>query len=330
MLNLTKSLSFVAFLLPLLNCGGSRHDVQEKYFLVGNNVKVEYWQAAGAGLHRAATQLQVKAEFVGPDTYDPKGQREAFQKALAQKPGGILASAADPEIMKPEIDAAISQGVPVITIDSDAPASKRLLFLGTDNYKAGVIGGQVTAKHLQGKGSVIVYSMPEQANINDRLRGYRDVFAAHPGIKIVETINVKGDPRIAFDTTMEILEKGVLKPDAYVCLQSTSCPEVAEVLSRNKVTGKTVVAMDTDQRTLEWIQKGLITATIGQKPYTMAFYGLKMLDDLYHHKVASLDANWAQDPFAHLPTFVDTGVTLIDKSNVESFLRARESAGEKK
>jgi ribose transport system substrate-binding protein len=85
------------------------------------------------------------------------------------------------------------------------------------------------------------------------------------------------------------------------------------------------MAMDTDQETLEWIQKGVIAATIAQKPYTMAFIGLQMLDNLYHHKPASLDADWAKDSFAPIPAFVDTGSALIDKANVESFLQAKKS-----
>ena len=74
--------------------------------------------------------------------------------------------------------------------------------------------------------------------------------------------------------------------------------------------------MDTSPKTLEWIQKDGITATIGQKPFTMAFYGVKMLDDVHHHKLSPIDGNWAQDSFSPIPAFVDTGATLIDKSNV--------------
>jgi ribose transport system substrate-binding protein len=124
---------------------------------------------------------------------------------------------------------------------------------------------------------------------------------------------------------MEMLEKGA-KVDALVCLTSIAGPEVAEVLGRKNATGKLVVAMDTDQRTLEGIQKGLITATIGQKPFTMAYLGIKLLDDLYHHPIGSLTVNWVQDSFSPIPTFVDTGATVIDKSNVESFIKARASA----
>jgi ribose transport system substrate-binding protein len=51
-----------------------------------------------------------------------------------------------------------------------------------------------------------------------------------------------------------------------------------------------------------------------------------MVDDLFHNKITPLDANWAQDSFSPIPIFVDTGATLIDKSNVDSFLKARDSA----
>jgi hypothetical protein len=58
----------------------------------------------------------------------------------------------------------------------------------------------------------------------------------------------------------------------------------------------------------------------------MAFVGMQMLDNLYHHKPPSLDTDWSKDSFAPIPSFVDTGSALIDKSNVESFLQAKQSA----
>jgi len=299
--------------------------VQEKYFFVSANTKIPYWQEAAAGFNRAAVQMHVHAEFVGPETYDPKAQHEQFQDVLKQKPTGILVSASAPGLLNNDIDAAIAQGVPVIAVDSDAPDSKRLFFIGTDNYKAGVMGARIIAKGLAGKGNVVVFTIPEQANLKDRLRGYTDVFAEHPQIKVTEVINEHGDPGVVFDHTMEMVEKGA-KVDAFACLTAIDGPEVAEVLGRKNVTGKLVVAMDTDPRTLEGIQKGLITATIGQKPFTMAYLGARMLDDLHHHPLESLTVNWVQDSFSPIPTFVDTGATVIDKSNVESFVKARNSA----
>ncbi len=185
------------------------------------------------------------------------------------------------------------------------------------------MGGKRAVQELNGKGNVVIYTMPGQSNLDERLGGYKDVFAGHPAVKIAEIVDVKGDPRIAFDATAEVLSKGKLKPDAFVCLEAIACKEVADVLDRNKVSGKVVIAMDTDQGTLDWIKKGMIQATIAQKPYTMAYYGLKMLGDLYLNKLPSLDVNLTHDTMSPLPVFVDTGATLIDKSNVDAFISAR-------
>jgi ribose transport system substrate-binding protein len=127
---------------------------------------------------------------------------------------------------------------------------------------------------------------------------------------------------IAFDTATQIVGKERDKVDGFVCLEAQSGKEVAGVLNSYHVTGKVVIAMDTDQETLDWIQKGVIAATIAQKPYTMAFVGMQALDNLYHHKPPTLDKDWSKDSFSPVPSFVDTGSGMIDKSNVQSFIEA--------
>ena len=124
---------------------------------------------------------------------------------------------------------------------------------------------------------------------------------------------------------MSMTRDGKSKVAGWICMEATACKEVADVLNRNKVTGSVIVAMDTDQDTLDWVRKGSIAATIAQKPYTMAFYGVKMLDDLHHYPPASLDRAFVRDTFSPVPVFVDTGTTLIDKSNLDAFVQAQAS-----
>ena len=297
-LTVPSRIIFGMLLLVLVSCG-SAHDADEKYYLISANVKIPYWQAGSAGLFQAATQLKVRSEFAGPDTYDPKGEQQALQQAVQSKATGILISVADPALLKDDIDKAIAAGIPVITVDSDAPASKRLLFIGTNNYRAGQIGGERLAKELNGKGNVVVFTIPEQANLKERLRGYRDALEATPGIKITRVVDMKGDSRVAFDSATEVLGNDKKEhTDAFVCLEALAGKEVATVLSQHGVKDKVVIAMDTDDDTLSWIQKGLIAATISQKPYTMSYVGLKMLDDLYHHKLSTLSNDWSKDSFS--------------------------------
>jgi ribose transport system substrate-binding protein len=317
-----QSAAGAALSLALLSCG-SAHTSDEYFILVSTNLQLPYWKTAGSGFSNAAAQYKgVRFDFVGPQNYDPKAERDALDDAVQKKATGILISVADPAGLKDSINKAVAAGIPVITVDSDAPSSKRLFFIGTNNYQAGFTGGQRLAKELRGKGNVVVFTMPDQQNLQDRLRGYRDALAKTPDIKITRVVDIQGDPRIAFDTATQIVGKERDKVDGFVCLEAQSGKEVAGVLNSYHVTGKTVIAMDTDQETLDWIQKGVIAATISQKPYTMAFVGMQMLDDLYHHKPPSFDKDWSIDNYSPIPSFVDTGSDLIDKSNVESFIQA--------
>jgi ribose transport system substrate-binding protein len=99
-------------------------------------------------------------------------------------------------------------------------------------------------------------------------------------------------------------------------------------LSEHNAPGKLVVAMDTDPRTLDWIKKGLISATVAQKPFTMAYVGLRMLADLNASKIGNLDRPWASSPESKIPTFVDTGVTLVNGDNAGAYMGTN-SAGQK-
>jgi len=205
----------------------------------------------------------------------------------------------------------------VITIDADSPGSKRLYFIGTNNYQAGVMVGEAAVKALAGKGAVYVYTMPNQDNLNERLQGYRAAFDRAPGIKIARVVDIQGDPRVAFDVTQEAIDKKE-KVDGFICLEALAGKEVAAVLSQNRATGKVVIAMDTDPDTLEWIRKGGIAATVAQRPYTMAYVGLQQLDALHHGYLPSLTGNWRQNVRSPLPAFVDTGAMLISKENISS------------
>src|SRR3954451_21501364 len=211
--------AFSAAIITMTACGSNPHEPNEKYILVAANTKLPYWQTALAGLNRAASEMKVKAEMDGPDTYDNKAEHDEFQRVVAQKPAGILISAADASLMTPDINAALAQGIPVLTMDSDAPDSKRVFFIGTDNYRAGTLGGKLTAKLLGGKGNIVVLTIPVQPNLKDRLHGYQDAIAEQSGLKIMQVVDMKGDPTIAFDTAKQMLDAKT-KPDAFVCLEA--------------------------------------------------------------------------------------------------------------
>ena len=307
----------------LFNVGCERHSASEQYYLIAANIGLSYWKTANEGLQAAAAAYGVKAEMRGPNSLDAKAEADEFDAMIARKPAGMLVSAADPKLMQPEIDKALAAGIPVITIDADAPESQRLYFIGTNNLQAGRLGGQRLVQKLDGKGNVVFFTLNGQLNIAERLKGYKDVLADHPGIKIIDVFDERGDSGAAQDKATEYLaRKGADTINAFVCLEASAGDGVAEALKRTDAKDRLVVAMDADPDTLNWIKQGVIDSTIAQKPYTMAYFGLKGVDDVHHYPPKEkLTTDFDLESRSPYPSFVDTGVSLVDSTNIDSFLK---------
>lgn len=305
-----------------LMAGCDRHSTKETFYLVTTNTALPYWQTAASGFNHAAAAYKVTAKVVGPDNYDPQAELTELTKVVNSKPAGILVSVADAAVLQPEIDAAIAAGIPVITIDSDAAASRRLFFIGTNNLEAGQLGGKRLVEKLNGKGNVIVFTIPGQPNTEERMKGLKDAISSKPEIKLVEIVDVK-DPKAAtaFDKAQETLAyTGPKKIDAYICLESTSGKLVSDALKRANATDRVLVAFDVNQDTLDGIKGGSIDSTIAQKPYTMGAVGLKELDEIFHNPPKTIGKDYSVDSFSPYPVFIDTGTSLVDKNNVDLYI----------
>jgi ribose transport system substrate-binding protein len=320
----TGKLLLIALLLSIgvfSSCQKPYHEETENYIFVAVNTGLQYWQESKAGFMGGARALGVKAKFTGPDSYSPEEELDAFQKAVEAHPSGIAISPAKPELFKDAIDAAVKSGIPVVCVDSDAPESRRILFIGTDNYQAGLISGKRIAELVHGEGQVVLITIPGQLNLDERVRGVTETFKKYPKIKISHTLDDKGDPRSANDQIAALVEAKE-KIDGIVCVEASGGPGAAEALHRLNFSGKIpIVAMDKTPETLDFIAQGVIAATVSQKPYTMAFYALRFLDDL-HHNIVREFKDWQTAPVSPLPSRVDTGTAVIDASNLAAFRAA--------
>ena len=314
----TLYLTVLAAITTLGSCQKPYHEDSERYVFVAANVKLPYWERAQEGFMDSAKVLKVKAAFTGPDRYDPDAELKAFQDTAASHPSGILVSPARPEIFKDAINAAVQAGIPVICVDSDSPASQRLLFIGTNNFRAGMESGEQIAELMHGHGSLILITIPGQFNLDERARGVQEVLKKYPSVHITNIVNDSGVSQLAADNLSTLLQNKA-PMDGILCLEASGGPGAAKALDNVGMAGKIpLVAMDANPETLDGISKGVIAATVAQKPYTMAFYGLRMLDDL-HHNVVHQFQDWRTAPTSPLPRVIDTGTAVINARNVEDF-----------
>jgi len=308
---------FAATVLLIGSCAKPIHTQAERYVFVATNIDLPYWQEAQAGFLDAANELGVRAQLIGPQGYQPNAELVTFRQAVEEQPTGICLSAARPEIFKEQIDKAIAAGIPVICVDADSPDSKRLAYVGTDNNRAGRESLRQMAKLLGDGGKVAVLSIPGQKNLDDRVAGVADALANFPAIKLTHILDDKGDMKIAAEQASDALKRD--KVDGIICLEAAGGSGAAAALHSLDLEGKvTIVAFDDDPETLDLIERGVIAATIAQKPYVMSYYGLKLLDDLHHGAVHQFK-DWKTALAPPMPVFVDTGTVVVDKNNVKAY-----------
>jgi ribose transport system substrate-binding protein len=315
---------FIFGVVLITSCAKPYHERSERYVLVATNINLPYWKEAENGFLEAAQALGVRGELIGPTGYAPNAELGMFRDIVEQHPAGICLSAARPEIFREEIDKAVAQGIPVICLDSDVPDSRRALYIGTDNFKAGRESLKRLAALVSGKKNIAAITISGQRNLDDRVAGVADGLVNFPALKLTKILDDKGDARSAFDQVSELIQKKE-SVDGIICLEATGGSGAAEAVHRFNMEGKLpIVAFDADPETLDWIERGVIAATITQKPYVMSYYGLKFLDDLHHNAVHQFK-DWRTAPGVPIPTSVDTGTVVVDKTNLQVY---RDALGE--
>jgi len=291
----------------------------EEYVFIGVSVGNPYWVDARLGLEDKARALGVQSELRGPTGGDPNQQVKEFEQVLARKPAGILIAPAS-DALRPVIDRAVDSGIPVVCIDTDDPLSKRYTYIGTDNYNAGRQTGELLAKAIDGKGEVALLMIPGQSNLEGRARGCKEALARYPGITIVKIGNDQ-----ALSAEAEKVARSILQ--AYPNLAGFGCVDAAggegcavAVQEAGRIGKVKIIAMDRNETTLQYIDQGLIEASIAQRTYTMAYLGLQLLYDLRHNNMRLVN-NWQEANIVPLPNSVDTGTLVITKANVKPFMR---------
>ena len=143
--------------------GGKNHKVA----FVTNNAS-DYWSIARKGTEKAHAELpNVDVEFRIDSDGTAAEQQRIVDDLVAKGIDGIAISPVDPANQTPMLSNAADRTL-VITQDSDAPNSKRTVYIGTDNLAAGRQAGELVKEALPQGGKIMVFvGVLDAANAHD-------------------------------------------------------------------------------------------------------------------------------------------------------------------
>jgi ribose transport system substrate-binding protein len=293
----------------------------EEYVWISPHANLPLYKAHDhPALDLAARELGVKVTLTGPSTIDTPSFLTMIETIAVRKPAGLMVNAWDPSAVIGPIAKVMEAGVPVITVDADAPASRRITFVGTNWYDLGVRQGQAMVKALAGRqGRVALLGMTEQYIDVQAFSGFRSV-VEKAGLTAMEPQHDKGDSAVAARVATTIIQS---TPDlvGLAGFDSESGPGIGLAVKETGKTGKIVVTcVDAEPAHLALIKEGVITAAVGQKRELFTYLGLRVLFDLNHSPVR-LSADDKKAGVFPAPEVIHTGTYTVIRDNVDIFLR---------
>ena len=278
-----------------------------KLAFVTNNAS-EFWKIAAAGVHAYEKEANVKVDILQPPNGKVEEQNQMIENLVSQGYNGIAISAIAPADQVDVINSAAKK-CKIITFDSDAPASDRLCYIGTDNFKAGQALGQEIVKLMPQGGKIAVFVGTLSAdNAKQRLAGVVDAIKGH-NIDVVEKREDQTD-RVKARSNVEDVINARPEVTMVVGLWSYNGPAIAAAIDSTGKKGKVRAAVfDEEVDTLAAIEDGTISCTVVQKPYQFGYRSSKLLHELNTKGDSVLPAGKKDD----------TGVKVVEKTNVAEF-----------
>jgi ribose transport system substrate-binding protein len=280
------------------------------------NAASDFWKLAEAGVKAAQAELPgYDLQFRYPAQGTAALQNALMDDLVAAGADAIMISSADP---KNSIGAfnRIAAQVPLFTTDSDAPASKRIAYLGSSNTDAGVQAGEIARAAMPKGGKCMGFvGFLGADNAVERIAGFRKAVKGSG----IELVDVRGDDVDFARARSNVDDVLAASPDitCMVGFYSYNPPKIYEALQAAGKLGKIqVIAFDEDPVTLGAVREGKFAGTVVQDPYQWGYQGMKLM-------AAYLKGDKSQIPANGL---IIVPTKKIDKGNVDAFaaeLKAR-------
>jgi ribose transport system substrate-binding protein len=275
--------------------------------VIGKSVH-PYWSNVETGTMDAGEKLGVDAIFWVPTEEDINAQISTMETYIAQGVDGIAVAPSDPVALAPSIKKAMDAGIPTITLDTDAPDSVRLCYVGTSNLSAGVEAGEAMVELLPDGGDVSIGTGSLTAmNSLERIEGFEQGIEG-TDITVVEPINNDGeDSTKALELANSTL---VANPDLAGAfgVYAYNGPAWAKAVKEQGLAGVVqIVAFDATDEHIAYLKEEVIQVLVAQREY---FQGYKSVELLTLMAQKGIDEGMSEYGVPD-SNIVDTGVNVV-------------------
>lgn len=292
-MNLTKIFCCSLILVAVLASLSARADKPTIAFVT--NQHASFWNIAEVGCEDAAEDFDVNVDVRFPAEATATKQKQVVEDLLASRIDALAISPID-AVNQRELLNGWAARIPLITHDSDAPASDRLLYIGVDNYAAGrTVGKLIKNAYPNGAKLILCIGRTEQDNSKKRLQGVIDELLDRPNkfewrdetgevvgekFTILTTLVDQGAAQIAKQKAEDALNT-YPEVEVMVGLFAYNPPAILQALRQaNKLDKVKVAGFDEDDATLQGIKDGQVIGTVVQNPYEYGYQSVKVLSEI--------------------------------------------------
>jgi len=254
------------------------------FALVAKSQSNPVFQAARVGAEDAAAELskklgvKINVLWRTPNEDDAQKQVEYIEQLVLQGVDGISVSCSEAETLTPAINKAVEQGVAVMCFDSDAAASKRFCYHGTDDIECGhIIMRELVSVLGPGKHVVAIPGGNQNArNLQNRIKGALDEAKTHSDISVRGVYYSKEVPQ---DAAAKIEEVQTANPDIDGWAMIGSWSLFTDALLKWEPGKVKIVAMDALPAELPYLTKGVVQKLYAQQTYQWGVRSIELLTD---------------------------------------------------
>ncbi len=306
---------------------GNTASAQDEFTVVVIGKSVHpYWSNVELGVRAAAEDLGLEPDqaiFFVPPTEDVAAQIQAMETYIAQGVTGIAIAPSDPNALEPVMREAAEAGIIVTTLDTPpVEDSVSRVYIGTDNYAAGVIAGQIMVELLPEGGTVGIGRGSDTAlNALQRTDGFLEAIEGS-GIEALEPVNDREDAARALELANSVLSANP-ELDGAFGVYAYNGPAWATAIKEAGRVGETrLVCFDATTDIINGIMEGVIDATVAQREYDMGYKSVELI-----YRIATEGEEVAFEAMGVVDGVIDTGVDVITAENLIEYEASLDARG---